>query len=180
MAFIDTGAAPTGGMPNYQRAFALRPRVLAAWDALNEAIKSESDLRRYELATVAAARRLRSSYCTLAHGSVLAERYLGQDAVRALVTDPHAAGLDDADVAVVDLADKVAADATAVTQEDIEGLRRHGLTETEIFDVILAAAARCFFTKVIDAAGVQPDAHYGELDPPFRDALTVGRPIEDG
>jgi hypothetical protein len=29
------------------------------------------DLRRYELATVAAARRLRSSYCTLAHGPVL-------------------------------------------------------------------------------------------------------------
>jgi hypothetical protein len=31
------------------------------------------DLRRYELATLAAARRLRSSYCCLAHGRVLAE-----------------------------------------------------------------------------------------------------------
>jgi hypothetical protein len=33
------------------------------------------DLRRYELATVAAAKRLRSSYYALAHGSVLAEQF---------------------------------------------------------------------------------------------------------
>ena len=38
---------------------------------LNTAIKSRMDLRRYELATVAAAQRLRSSYCSLAHGKVL-------------------------------------------------------------------------------------------------------------
>jgi hypothetical protein len=33
------------------------------------------DLRRYELATLAAAMRLRSSYCALAHGKELAERF---------------------------------------------------------------------------------------------------------
>ena len=44
------------------------PSVYAAWRQLNGAIKAGMDLRRYELATVAAARRLRSSYCMLAHG----------------------------------------------------------------------------------------------------------------
>jgi len=60
-----------GELPNFTKAFSLRPNVYAAWLQLNEAIKSNMDLRRYELATVAAARRLRSSYCALAHGSVL-------------------------------------------------------------------------------------------------------------
>ena len=58
---------------NYERAFELRPAVCTAWQQLNGAIKAEMDLRRYELVTLAAARRLRSSYCCLAHGKVLAD-----------------------------------------------------------------------------------------------------------
>jgi alkylhydroperoxidase family enzyme len=60
---------------NSERAFAERPEVLAAWVQLNGAIKAGMDLRRYELATLAAARRLRSSYCSLAHGTVLREHF---------------------------------------------------------------------------------------------------------
>ena len=40
---------------NYERAFAERPEVYAAWQQLNGAIKQGMDLRRYELATLAAA-----------------------------------------------------------------------------------------------------------------------------
>jgi hypothetical protein len=69
------------------------------------------DLRRYEPATLAAARRLRSSCCALAHGTVLIDRFLEADTVRALVEDHRTAGLDDVDVAVMDLAEKVAGDA---------------------------------------------------------------------
>ncbi|HXQ85658.1 MAG TPA: carboxymuconolactone decarboxylase family protein, partial [Gaiella sp.] len=60
---------------NFEVAFAERPDVYAAWVELNGAIKASMDLRRYELATLAAARRLRSSYCCLAHGSVLAQKF---------------------------------------------------------------------------------------------------------
>jgi alkylhydroperoxidase family enzyme len=77
----------------------------------------------------------------------------------------------------MELADKVAHDATSVTQADIDRLRDLGLTDREILDVVLAAAARCFFSKTLDALGVQPDAKYSELEPNLRDTLTVGRPI---
>jgi alkylhydroperoxidase family enzyme len=87
--------------------------------------------------------------------------------------------LDDVDGAVIDLADKVAADATTVTQADIERLRGLGLADAEILDVVLAAAARCFFSKTLDALGCDPDAAFSELiEPELREALTVGRPIE--
>jgi uncharacterized peroxidase-related enzyme len=175
----ETDREVFGHLPNLTRAFSHRPDVYAAWRQLNGAIKANMDLRRYELATVAAARRLRSSYCTLAHGSVLMDQFVAPDELVAIVADHHDAGLDPVDVAVMDLADKVAQDATAVTQADVDALRSHGLSDAEVFDVIAAAAARCFFSKVLDGVGAQADAKYADLDPSLRETLTVGRPIAD-
>jgi len=166
-----------GYLPNFTRSFSLRPAAYAAWRQLNAAIKSEADLRRYELATLAAARRLRSTYCMLAHGTVLADEFMDRETVAAIAGDHRTAGLDEADVAVMDLAEKVADDATRVTQADIDRLRSLGFADAEILDVVLAAAARCFFSKVLDAVGAEPDEKFASLDPGLRDALTVGRPI---
>lgn len=175
----ESDLAAFGHLPNFTQAFSLRPDVYAAWRQLNGAIKAHMDLRRYELATVAAARRLKSSYCMLAHGSVLADQFVGGDAVRAIVADHRAAGLDAIDVAVMDLAEKVAEDATTVTEADLDRLRSLGLSDPEIFDVVVAAAARCFFSKVLDGIGARPDKKFAALEPGLRDALTVGRPIAD-
>ena len=160
---------------NSERAFEGRPEVYAAWQQLNGAIKEGMDLRRYELATLAAARRLRSSYCALAHGTVLIERF--GEPVREIAVDRRAAGLDEVDVAVMDLAERVVDDATAIDDADLQRLRDLGLSDTDIMDVVLAAAVRCFFSKTLDALGVQPDAHFNELEPELRDVLVVGRPI---
>ena len=162
---------------NFERAFAERPEVYAAWVQLNGAVKAGMDLRRYELATLAAAQRLRSSYCCLAHGSVLASQF--GEPVRNIVLDRRAAGLDEIDVAVMDLAERVVADATSIGDAGLRPLRDLGLTETEIMDVVLAAAARCFFSKALDALGVLPDAGYRDLEPELREALVVGRPIAE-
>lgn len=158
---------PTEG-PNYERLFERSPAVYAAWQQLNGAIKETIDLRLYEIATVAAAVELRSSYCALAHGKVLFERFAVAPG------DP----LDERDQAVQRLARKVVSDATSLTQDDVDALRRHGLNDDEVFGVILAAAARCFFSKTLDAAGLQPDASYRELPDEVREPLVVGRPIE--
>jgi hypothetical protein len=58
-------------------------------------------------------------------------------------------------------------------------LRDLGLSADEIMDVVLAASARCFFSKTLDALGVLPDASYRELDSGLLEALVVGRPIAD-
>jgi alkylhydroperoxidase family enzyme len=160
---------------NFERAFAERPEVYAAWRQLNGAIKAGMDLRRYELATLAAAQRLRSSYCCLAHGKVLLEDF--GEPVAAIAADRRTAGLDAVDLAVMDLAERVVDDATSIGDAELQPLRDLGLTDVEIMDVVLAAAARCFFSKTLDALGVLPDAHFAELEPDVREALVVGRPI---
>jgi uncharacterized peroxidase-related enzyme len=161
---------------NLELAFEDRPEVFAAWQQLNGAIKAGMDLRRYELATLAAARKLRSSYCCLAHGTVLMEQF--GEPVREIALDHRAAGLDEVDVAVMDFAERVAEDASAIGEADLQRVRDLGLSDADIMDVALAAAARCFFSKTLDALGVRPDSHYAELDPGLREALVVGRPIE--
>jgi alkylhydroperoxidase family enzyme len=135
------------------------------------------DLRRYELATLAAARRLRSSYCSLAHGRVLAEQF--GEPVREIALDRQTAGLDEVDVAVMDLAERVVDDASSIDGADLQRLRDLGLSDAEILDVVLPAAARCFFAKTIDALGILPDASFRELGPELREVLVVGRPIAD-
>ena len=167
-----------GYVSNVSRTFSHRPDALAAWIVLKDAVTSTMDRRRYELVTIAAARRVRSSYCMLAHGSVLASAFYDTDQVKNIALDHHAADLDDVDVAVMDLAEKVAADASSVTQVDVDRLRELGLSDAEVFDVVAAAAMRCFFTKVVDGLGFQPDSAYTELDEGLRRALVVGRPIE--
>ena len=162
---------------NMERAFAPTPDVFAAWVQLNTAIKEGMDLRRYELATLAAARRLRSSYCCLAHGTVLIERF--GEPVREIALDHRSAGLDEIDVAVMDLAERVVDDATSIGDEDLQRLRDLGVPDAEIMGVVLAASARCFFSKTLDALGVLPDAFYSELDPELQNALVVGRPIAE-
>jgi alkylhydroperoxidase family enzyme len=171
-AIYDETRARFGYLPNLARAFSLRPEVYRAWQQLNGAVKAPNE-RRYELATLAAARRLRSSYCALEHGKVLAQQFLSFEDVPRL---PE--GLDEADRAVMELAEKIVDDATSVTPEDVERLRGLGLSDGEIVDVVLAATVRCFFSKTLDALGVQPDAAYGDLPPEFREALELGRPIE--
>src|SRR4051794_12222351 len=60
-----------GYLPNYASAFATRPDVAQAWTALSNAVGKGMERRRYELATIAAARALRSTYCMAAHCMVL-------------------------------------------------------------------------------------------------------------
>jgi uncharacterized peroxidase-related enzyme len=176
----ESDRAGLGYVTNYTKAFSLRPPVMRAWVGLAGAIKAGMELRTYELATVAAARQLRSSYCSLAHGKILAEQVLdGPDQAREAFVDPASSGLRPVDVAVMNLAGKVAADATSVTEDDVQRLRDLGCSDTDILDVILAASVRCFFSKVLDATGSLADSTFRSLDPALRDALTVGRPIAE-
>jgi uncharacterized peroxidase-related enzyme len=168
-----------GYVANYTRLFALRPAVYEAWSRLRRVVTESMDPRRYELATLAAARTLRSSYCLLGHGKVLRDRFYDAEALRRIVTDHRSAGLDDVDVAIMDFAEQVAADATSVTQSDVDRLRELGLTDTEVLDVALAAAARCFFSKTLDALGVDADEALSELEPDLVEALAIGRPFEE-
>lgn len=166
----------SGRVANYTRAFSTRPAVFRAWQALLAAVRADVDPTLYELATVGAARALGSSYCSLAHGVLLAD-LVGEETVLGLIaTDGDVPGRDRA---VVDFAAKVARSAASVTTDDLDSLRDNGLDDDEILSVILTAAARCFFSTVLDATGTRADPSYADVPEPLRQVLVVGRPISE-
>jgi alkylhydroperoxidase family enzyme len=108
---------------------------------------------------------------------VLIERF--DEPVLQIATDRNEAGLDEIDLAVMDLAERVVDDATAIDDADLQRLPDLGFSDEEIMGVVLTAAVRSFWTKTLDALGVQPDASYAELEPELREVLVVGRPIAE-
>ncbi len=149
-----------GYVTNWARAFSPRPGVLDGWTALLQSIQANLPVRTYELATLAAARALRSSYCSLAHGTVLATKVFDPPAVTAIATGVPGSPLEPRERAMMAFVERVVLPADRITAAD--------------------GAARCFFSKLLDALGVQADAKFNELDPALRRALTVGRPVADG
>jgi len=168
-----------GYLPNYALAFAHQPEVMSGWKGLISSIRSGLDPRIYELATMAAARALSSSYCSLAHGKFLADRFYTQTEVARIALDRDPSILSPAEIALMSYAERVATNATSVGQDDIQRLRQHGLSDQEIFGMAAAAAARSFFAKLLDAVGAEPDIEFRNLEPELQKALTVGRPIAE-
>ncbi len=80
---------------------------------------------------------------------------------------------------MVDFARKLARDAAKIDQQDVDALKSQGYTDAEIFDIATTVAGRAFLTKIIDALGVEMDITANKMDPVFRQALTVGRPIAE-
>jgi uncharacterized peroxidase-related enzyme len=149
--------AAKGFIANYTRLFSLRPDAYRAWRQLVAAVMSTMEPRRYELVTLAAAEALRSRYCVAAHGAILESTYYDRPQVESIARDFRDAGLAPFEVAVMAFAEKIALHAHVVTDSDVDQLRMLGLGDAEILDVALAAAARSFFGKTLDALGCEPD-----------------------
>lgn len=166
-------------VPNYAKVFCHRPDVMQAWAELQKTFRRHMDLRLYELATLAAARAINSSYCSLAHTKTLLQKYYREDEVEAILLNTEKSPLSEKDKAVMRLADKVARDASQVSEYDIVEMQHYGYSDEEIFDVVTAAAARCFFAKIPDALGAKPDAPLAELGASLKNLLLVGRAPSD-
>jgi uncharacterized peroxidase-related enzyme len=176
-AMYDRQAAHFGYVPNYARAFCHRPHVMSLWAQLQNGIRRDMDKRRFELVTFAAAHALKSTACSIAHGKILAQ-FIPVADVLAIARGGTPASLTPAEAALIEYARKVAIDATSVTAEDVQALKRHGYSDAEIFDIAATSAARSFWTKVLDALGVELDPETRKLDAGFREPLAIGRPLD--
>ena len=195
MAFIETIRYRAGGpvvaamylrqqsawgyVPNYARVFCHRPEIMALWAGLLAEIKRPMDRRRFELVTFAAAHELRHTACTMAHGRKLRE-FFSDDEIVALAEGRFTGGgwgrrptrpwsISPA---------RWRATPPGSRRRRWTRLKAQGLSDAEVFDVAAAAAARAFFTGLLDALGVLLDSPFLALEEGLRGPLTVGRPID--
>jgi uncharacterized peroxidase-related enzyme len=165
-----------GYLPNYATVFCYRPEIMGLWSRLQAGIKRHMDKKRFELVTFAAANALRSTLCSLAHGKLLTEFFSEAD-VQAMCRGETPESLSAAEAAMMEYSRQVARDASTVTADHVERLKQHGFTDADIFDIAATAAARAFFTKVLDALGVEADPPFRAMSPEFIRVLSVGRAI---
>ena len=150
---------------------------MARWGRLLAEIRRPSEDARYEMATFVAARELKNSSCSMEHGRQLA-KLVGEDVVIALAEGREAEVLNDRDLAIVQFARNIARDATKITSGQVQALvKKHGLTDGEVFDIAANVAGRCFFTKILDSLGCEPDVSFMSIEQELRDKLNRGRPI---
>ena len=150
---------------------------MGLWAQLQAGIKRNMDKRRFELITFAASQALRSTLCSLAHGKALAA-LLSEDDVIAIARGEAPASLTPAEAAMVEFSRKVARDASSVTADDVAILREHQFTDAEIFDISAAAAARAFWTKLVESLGVEAEPSLRDMSGALQKALVVGRPLD--
>lgn len=161
-----------GYVTEHGRVMAINPEAQRAFESLIQAIQPGLGSRNYRLVTLAAAAALESQPCLLAHGT-FARRQFDDAQIERLARDFHDAGLTDAEVAMMDFAVKVSTDAAGMTDADTRTLRDHGFTDREIVDITLAAAARNYYSRALNALGVV-DAVPPDLPDTLRAALLHG------
>lgn len=169
-----------GYVANHTSAFSLHPEVYQAWLGLIAAIRSKMRLRRFELVTLAAAQALKCTYCMLAHGAVLRKSVFSAAELESIARDFRNAGLSAEEVSLMEFAQKVTLEPGQVTSEDVDSLRKHGLSDGEVLDVVFTVTARNFMSKTLDALGVEPDEALTALEPELRESLVIGRPFLAG
>ena len=91
------------------------------------------------------------------HGGFLRTLGVDLEVVQALQTRPDDAPLSPADQAIVAYALKLTRTPRAMTHADVEGLRAHGLTDAEIFEVAFATAYFNYTNRVAEGLGVEPE-----------------------
>ncbi len=111
---------------------------------------------------------------------MLRKQVFSAEQLAAIAEDYHNAGLNPQEVAIMEFAEKLTLHAYATRQEDVDKLRAHGLSDEEILDIVLTAAARNFWSKALDALGTETDIKYLDLEPNVRKALQKGRPFAEG
>lgn len=157
---------------SHTRAMAVNPEALQAFETLIHAIVPSIGVRTYELATLAAAAALQSPHCLLAHGrKALRAGALDEDTLVQVARDFEDAGLSPADVAVMRYAQRLSTDAASMTDDDTQNLRDVGFDDRQIVDITLAAAARNYFSRALEALAVPVEDELAGLSPRIRDAL---------
>jgi uncharacterized peroxidase-related enzyme len=169
--------AQLGFVMSTAKSFTPRPDLLPIYTEFSDKIRGGFSLgmRAWRLITLIAAKHVPSTYCSYVYGKQLVADLGSKEAVLAVQRDFRKAGLPDKEVEMLAYAEKIAKDASQVTQADIDRLRATGFTDHEICDIALCASFRCFVSRFFDAMGAGPEDAFIDSDAEFREQMTVGR-----
>jgi len=93
------------------------------------------------------------SYCVGAHNMMLKAIGFDSKKIEELNKDYQSSSLSEKEKAVLDLSLKVTNESYKITEKDHENLKKHGMTEQQILEVISVACLFNFINRFVDALG---------------------------
>ena len=152
-----------GFIPNVFLAWAHRPDEFRAFFAYHDALlEKEGGLTKAEreMIVVATSSLNHCHYCVIAHGAILRIR-----AKNPLLADQIAINYLNADLtprqrAMLDFAVKVAERSHQVCEEDFAALRRHGMSDEDVWDIGSITALFALSNRVANLMALQPNAEF--------------------
>jgi uncharacterized peroxidase-related enzyme len=154
----------SGFLPNVFAALSWRPVEAQGFFALHDALMdketpglSKADRELIVVATSAANNCL---YCVVAHGAIARIRSRDPYLADQVAIDWRKAPLPPRMHAVLGVAVRLALDPAAVTAEDLAGLREHGLTEDDVWDVGAIVALFALSNRLAHWAAIPPNEEF--------------------
>jgi uncharacterized peroxidase-related enzyme len=161
---IEQVAEKAGFVPNIFLALAHRPAEWRAFFAYHDALmeKETPGLTRAdrELVVVATSAENRCLYCVVAHGAIARIRARNPRVADQVATDWRKAELDARQRAILEVAVRIAVEPWLIDQAQLEVLRRHGLSEDDIWDVGAISALFALSNRLVHLAGTMPNEEF--------------------
>ncbi len=132
-----------GSVPNGLKLWSVSPRALKAqWAGIKSILsRPKEEQKLYTIIRYLASDENGCTYCIGLNGSMLINYYgMTQDELIAIQKAPSNAPLDKKNKALLIFAMKAIKDADSVSANDIELLKKLGISEKEMFDIVLAAS----------------------------------------
>lgn len=161
--YFDICQEKLGMVPNVLQAYAFDIEKLNAFTAMyNDIMFCESGLSKLEreMIAVAVSSINKCFYCMTAHGAAV--RQLSGDPVlgELMVMNYKAADLDPRQRAMLDFAEKITKESSAIDEADRQILRDVGFNDRDIFDISSVAAFYNMTNRVASAIDMRPNPEY--------------------
>ena len=154
----------SGFLPNVFAALSWRPTEAAAFFAMHDALMdketpglSKADRELIVVATSAANACL---YCVVAHGAVARIRARDPYLADQVAVDWRKAPLSPRMHAVLEVAVRLAVEPALVAAEDLAGLRGHGLSEDDVWDVGAIVSFFALSNRLAHWAAIPPNPEF--------------------
>ena len=149
-----------GFVPNIFRAQTLRPDIVEAEAHMVGTVLLTEDVlsrtrKEYILLVVSAANL--NTYCVAVHCEMLRALGVPEEISDQIAVDHRRAALPEADGALLDCALKLARRPREFSKADIEALRRHGFSETQILEAVIMTSLTNFLNTLQMGLGTIPD-----------------------
>lgn len=155
-----------GFIPNVFFALAHRPAELRAFLAYNDALMNkESGLTasEKEMIIIAFSSVNGCTYCVMSHGATLRLESGNPLLADQIAVNYHEADLNKREKALINFAMKVSSNSSEINESDFDELKKHGLSDEDIWDIAGITAFFNLSNRMMNFAAVRADDQFYSL-----------------